>query len=362
MKSIRHGVFKTAVSSLLAGLVYGREAKAVGAPHKLFDSGEGFGALKNLATLTDASVARRGGRWCLFLAGMDRTTRSIRLFTATLPEGAELDDPRWSIATQSDDPSLAQALADPPTARNWDGTGRHCPAYAQGWDPTAARGKGDWRERIYYAGSDNKTYQGPYAIGCLEWDGTAWRRLGDGPVFSPSEAWENGSVFEPNVVYAGGKWRLWYCFGPSKTWRFGIGYAESVDGKTNWTGRQICFPETTNLFDFAVAVAGDHFEAVFARNPWARLGARKQGLFWTATKGLSGASAADWTAKKVRLLRPVGGEAWYRNGIWKPTFHRSDADPTRLHVFFDGSYPSGLTPPQRPYHLTLGRIDCRVDG
>lgn len=328
---------------------------------KVFDSGDGFGAIKNLATLTDASVARIGDQWWLFLAGMDRTSRTIRLFSATLPPGAPLSDLHWSITTKNGDPATAQALIENPPAENWDATGLHCPAYVKGWDPTADGGKGAARERIYYAGSNNKTFQGPYAISYLERNGEKWTHPGGAPVFPATEEWESGSVFEPNLLYAGGKWRLWYCFGPSKNWRFGIGYAESADGKTNWSKHQIFLSEQHDAFDFAVVQRGDQYDAIVAHNPWAPESGDRHGLFFRqATK--QSQLPGDWSGTEIPLLKPDPNVPWYRNGAWKPTFQWSDSDPNVFYLFFDGSYPSGLPLPQRPVHFTLGRIECRISG
>ncbi|HVI80955.1 MAG TPA: hypothetical protein VM715_22955, partial [Candidatus Acidoferrum sp.] len=70
------------------------------------------------------------------------------------------------------------------------------------------RARGVWVERIYYAGGAEQVW-GPYTIGYLEWDGTGWVDQ-HRPVFNPEEEWEHGSVYEPNLVYADGKWKMWY--------------------------------------------------------------------------------------------------------------------------------------------------------
>jgi hypothetical protein len=48
---------------------------------------------------------------------------------------------------------------------------------------------------------------GPYVIAFLEGDGSRWA---DEPVpaFRPAQGWEQGSVFEPNLIYFNGKWRM----------------------------------------------------------------------------------------------------------------------------------------------------------
>lgn len=330
-------------------------APRLSGPTKLFDSDAGFGAITNLATLTDASVARRGDQWWLFLAGMDRTTRTIRLFSARAPAGAPLESAPWAIVTKPGEPSIAQPLVEGPTAGSWDGTGLHCPCYVRGLDPSAPAANAGWKERIYYAGSNNRTFLGPYSIGYVEWNGETWVPAQPGPVFAATERWECGSVCEPNLVYDAGKWRMWYAFGPTPKGRFGIGYAESRDGRTDWSRHQVCFAEAENIFDFNVVVVGDHLEAIAARNPWAPPDhGPKPGLFWTRTTDPHN-GPGEWLRSWVPLLHRDEGSDWTRNGIWKPSFQRSEADPSHVIVFFDASYPSGLTPPQRPFHLATGR-------
>lgn len=53
-----------------------------------------------------------------------------------------------------------------------------------------------------------------------------------GPVLTATQPWEQQEVQEPSVVYAGGRYRMWYT-GANEA-RCMIGYAESTDGLT-WT-------------------------------------------------------------------------------------------------------------------------------
>jgi len=48
---------------------------------------------------------------------------------------------------------------------------------------------------------------GPYTIGFLEWDEEQWQDQPE-PAFGASEDWENGGVYEPNLVYHDGKWKM----------------------------------------------------------------------------------------------------------------------------------------------------------
>jgi predicted GH43/DUF377 family glycosyl hydrolase len=66
-------------------------------------------------------------------------------------------------------------------------------------------------ERIYYAGAAENLW-GPYRIGFLEWEGEKWVDQMQ-PGFAPGEEWEHGSVYEPNLIYHDGKWKMWYIAG-----------------------------------------------------------------------------------------------------------------------------------------------------
>ena len=124
-----------------------------------------------------------------------------------------------------------EPLAGHSMSSSWDGNGgRHCPSYVKGWDPV----KGDWIERLYYAGSAENLW-GPYTIGFLEWDGERWVDQ-PGPAFTANEAWEHGSVYEPNLIYHDGKWKMWYVAGANQDDYLVHGYAESADGVTGWSG------------------------------------------------------------------------------------------------------------------------------
>ena len=115
----------------------------------------------------------------------------------------------------------------PDLSRPWDGNGgRHCPSYVKGWDPS----KDEWVERIYYAGAAENLW-GPYTIGFLEWDGETWIDQPE-PVFTANEEWEHGSVYEPNLIYHDGKWKMWYVAGSNHEDYLVQGYAESEDGST----------------------------------------------------------------------------------------------------------------------------------
>ena len=65
----------------------------LGLETKVFDPADGFAPLTNVIELTDSTLARRGDRWWMFLAGEAVGHEGIRLFSASLPAGAPLAAP-----------------------------------------------------------------------------------------------------------------------------------------------------------------------------------------------------------------------------------------------------------------------------
>lgn len=326
-----------------------------GTKTKLFDPKDGFGAINNIRAFTDPTIFKRGNQWWMVAGGFDIRRRAILLLSASLPPGAPLAASGWKITTAPDDPTTALELVPPSSNESWDGPGgMHCPAYVRGWDPTANAGTGDWSERIYYAGA-SASFAGPYSIGYLEWDGSHWNRHGDSPVFTPTESWEAPNVAEPNVIYYDGKWRMWYLAGPDKANRFLQAYAESADGTADWKKR-IYLPGEQNVFDNVVIAANGRFECVFAKGSLAsaNLGP-EDGLFWQWADHPY-AEAESWS-KPVQILSPLDARAdWHAAGVWKPSFHYSETDPTRAFIFFDGGYLSTGSYPV----FTLGCIQCQL--
>ena len=166
----------------------------------------------------------------------------------------------WLEAHSWHDGGVGAPVSGRQRSRAWDSNGgRHCPSYARGWDPT----EGKWVERIYYAGAADNLW-GPYTIGYLEWDGEMWVDQPE-PAFTANEDWEHGSVYEPNLIYQDGKWRMWYVAGSNQEDYLIQGYAESDDGRTGWSEHVVCAPPEMKMFDFCVRQRGTGFDALFAR-------------------------------------------------------------------------------------------------
>jgi hypothetical protein len=227
---------------------------------KIFDPADGFGPVADLAEITDATITKRGDQWWLYAAGQMTGRTETELFSASLLPGQPLGAKGWRLSTQADHPTSIAPLASHNLSGAWDGKGgRHCPCYTRGWDPRA----GKWVERIYYAGGAQNLW-GPYTIGCLEWNGERWADEPE-PVFAAEEAWEHGSVYEPNLIYADGLWKMWYVAGSNQEDYIVQGYAESADGRTGWSERRIFAAAEAKMFDFCVAKTKWGYEAIFAK-------------------------------------------------------------------------------------------------
>jgi hypothetical protein len=309
---------------------------------KIFDARDPSAAAYG-SDLLDASVVRREEGWWMVLAGQPGGYGATDLFSASLPQGASLSHPGWK-PTRNAAGELAP-LSGRDASAPWDGKGgRHCPSYVKGWDP----GKGAWVERIYYAGSAENLW-GPYAIGFLEWDGQQWRDQPE-PAFLAEESWEHGSVFEPNLVYHDGQWKMWYVAGSNHEDYLVHGYAESSDGRSNWSQHVVFAAPEMKMFDFCVRERGSGFDAIFAR-VWMGQGEMpsETGLWWCACERPSG-SLSDWS-KPVQIM--TAEDRGWHSGPWKPSFQAENENGRSWFVFFDGLYRTS-DPGPFPFVFTLG--------
>ena len=317
---------------------------------KVFDPADGFGNVSDLREICDVTLALRDRQWWLFAAGQRAGSTSTQLYSAFLPSGAPLSADGWQIATRSDDPASASELAENIRSAPWDRNGgRHCPSWVRGFDPRSGR----WVERIYYAGAADHVW-GPYTIGYLEWNGDRWIDLPE-PVFTAAEPWEHGSVFEPNVIYADGRWRMWYVAGSNYENYLVHGHADSADGATEWSEHRIFAPEEMKMFDFAVTAAADGYEAVFSRVGLAPEVSASNGLWWCRADFPS-ANLADWS-EPVQMM--TASDRGWHSGPWKPCLRLDDRLAGRRIVFFNGNYKIDAPGPF-PYVFTAGCLE--IDG
>lgn len=315
---------------------------------KIFDPADRFAPLVDPWVVTDSTVVRRNDRWWMYLAGKVGGREGIQLFSASLPDGAPLAAAGWTLTPDPGDPTRVAMLAPQAASAPWDlKGGRHCPSYVKGWDPDRRA----WVERIYYAGGADAVW-GPYTIGYLEWDGRAWREQPE-PVFTATEAWQHGSVYEPNLVYVDGLWRMWFAAGSNQEDYIVQGYSESADGRTNWTPPRIVCPAEQKVFDFCVYPGPQGFEAVFSR-VWLAGGhpPADTGLWWCQAAEPS-PRLEDWS-RPVQIL--TAEDRGWHSGPWKPSACYGEADPRRLFVFFDGAYSRNDGSPF-PFVFTLGCLE-----
>ncbi len=315
---------------------------------KIFDPRDPSTASEG-SELLDASVVQRGEQWCMYLAGQAHGFGATDLYAAYLPPGAPLSATGWRPKRGS--AGELSPLAGRSRSRAWDGDGgRHCPSYVKGWDVH----KRAWVERIYYAGAAERLW-GPYNIGFLEWDGERWQDQPE-PAFSPNEDWEHGSVYEPNLVYHEGKWRMWYVAGSNQENYLVQGYAESEDGRTGWSKHTVFAPAEMRMFDFCVRPRAGGFDAIFAR-VW--LGGDRPpaqtGLWWSRAATPSG-RLTEWS-QPVQIM--TAEDLGWHAGPWKPTFQFLDQAGGRALVFFNGSYRTS-DPGPFPFAFTLGCADMKL--
>jgi hypothetical protein len=315
---------------------------------KIFDPAEGFAPLTDAVILTDASVVERDNRWWMYLAGRALNRPSIELFSASLPEGALLSATGWKLTSQNADHTKIADLAGHESSKSWDlQGGRHCPSYVRGFDPK----RKTWVERIYYAGGASNVW-GPYTIGYLEWDGSKWIDQ-PAPVFTANEEWEHGSVYEPNLIYRDGMWRMWYVAGSNQEDYIVQGYAESADGRSGWSKHKVFFGPEEKVFDFCVSETRNGYEAVFSRVMLGKqLPAAPAGLWWCEAKTPS-SNMSDWS-KPVQIM--TAEDRGWHSGPWKPSLRYGDGDAKKMFVFFDGLYPKPNAGPF-PYVFTLGCLE-----
>ncbi len=320
---------------------------------KIFDPQDGFFPLDDPGSVTDCTITKRDGKWWMYLAGTVKGKPGIHLFSASLPDGAPLSSTGWTLTPDPTSPTKIGLLAGYESSASWDlKGGRHCPSYVRGWNPDRQQ----WVERIYYAGGAEQVW-GPYTIGYLEWDGNRWV---DQPssVFLPEESWEHNSVYEPNLIYADGKWKMWYVAGSNQEDYLVHGFSESVDGRTNWTKHKIFAPPEIKLFDFSVIPSKAGYEAVFSRVWLAPSATSPETGLWHCRCDHPADELSQWN-EPVQIMN-AEDHGWH-TGPWKPSIHYSETDSNRLLVFFDGIYRKN-EPGPFPFAFTLGCLELEWLG
>ena len=300
------------------------------------------------AELLDPSVVKRGDQWWMVLAGQAHGFGPPQLFSASLSAGAPVSASGWALARTAAGEAAPLLPESRPGA--WDGDGgRHCPSNVKGWDPHTAR----WVERIYYAGA-REHIGGPYTIGYAEWDGAQWVEV-DNPVFRAIEDWEHGSVYEPNLIYHDGKWKMWYVAGANRDDYLVHGYAESADGR-EW-GRHIVFaPAEMKMFDFCVRPREQEFVAAYSRVWVAKSHPAAETGLWLCRCDSPSGVLAEWS-EPVQIMT-AEDRGWHA-GPFKPSLAFDEEDPQHAFIFFGGMYRTS-DPGPFPFVFTTGCLEMDV--
>lgn len=341
-------------------------------PKALFGMLDGYRPITNLLGAGDPNVHRIDDRWWMFFGGFQRDFRN-NLFSATLPPGARLDDgAEWRITTDSSAPHRALPLVPQPPKGTWDHHGLHEPCYVRG-----VGADGLPRERVYYTGRRSRRVQGndaPFAIGLLERTGDGWRRHPDPVVEGDAR---NPSALGPKVVYADGRWRMWFRATPGEPAKgerpvSAIHYTESRDGIDGWTEPRVFHPASAG-FSHAYVRRGDgRCEMLLSTSPnlYGETHYPEQGL-WLSVSDTPSGDVDDWSVPRP-LLRASEGPTWLRNGFFGSSLCAED-DHTR-HVYFTGVNESRSwavlalerlaalrrPPVPAPFHFTIGHF--RITG
>jgi hypothetical protein len=206
-------------------------------------------------------------------------------------------------------------------------------------------------ERIYYAGAAENLW-GPYTIGFLQWNGEEWVDQAD-PAFVAEEEWEHRSVYEPNLIYHEDRWKMWFVAGSNHENYLVHGYAQSRDGRTDWSKHEMFAPPEMKMFDFCVRQGNDGFDAVFSR-VWMGKDAppAETGLWWCRAENPS-KKFSEWGAPIQ--IQTAEDRGWH-SGPWKPSFQFDGPTGTRAFIFFDGAYRTD-DPGPFPFAFTVGRLE-----
>lgn len=300
--------------------------------HVLWDMVEGP-MPRGLLGVGDPDVHRIHDQWTMFLGGFATQFRN-RLYRATLPQGSDLTSRAWDFDT--DRRGRVAALVPDPPRGSWDAGGMHTPSYV----PAV----GENGERIYYTGRSTSKHYGPksrYAIGLLERQNGEWVRR-DSPVIVGDD--HRSSVLEPFVVYADGRYRMWYLanpheIGPGEQPDYELRCTQSEDGRTGWTPPVVFADTSEGFFDNAVVRRGDEWVMLLARgsNLHGTPDFPAQGLWWMTARHPS-ADRSDWsTPKRLLDTDAPGTPEWFGHGTYGPALAFEGSTSTRATVFFTGT-------------------------
>ena len=210
--------------------------------------------------ITDSTVAKRGDRWWMYLAGEVNGHDGIQLFSASLPAGAPLAATGWTLTPDPTIPTRIALLAGHESSAAWDLKGDAtvrlmCRAGIRSAKPGSS-------ESIMPAAPPISGDRTRSAI----WNGTAINGLTElNPYSSRTKTGSMAACMSPILIYADGKWKMWYVAGSNLEDYLVQGFAESADGRSEWSKHKIFISAEEKVFDFCVIKKDKWYEAVFSR-------------------------------------------------------------------------------------------------
>lgn len=326
-------------------------------PHvnHLFDSAVGFGVVTNLFAAGDPDVRLLNDQWVMYLGAA--YGEGVNLFTARLPVGAPLTSDAWSFDVEPKDPTRAKPLLPLPGEGAFD-EWRHTPCHVVGRAP----GTDGEVARLYYtgtAGSDDIAER-RMAIGVMERRDGRWVPR-PGPIVVGDD--DRPNVLEPKVMYADGRWRMWYQAthheaAPGELPDTEIRYVESSDGLTDWSDSQVVFEDRFDAAPTPLPENRYHLLVAAAPNMWGFVeGLPPQGL-WSHTAEQPAGQRAQWSRTPRQLLDAAAGPNWYRRGVYGPCAVVAPGVPGGdvLHVFFTGMAET------EEFRMSVGRFEVALDA
>ena len=160
-------------------------------------------------------------------------------------------------------------------------------------------------------------------------------------------------MYEPNLIYHDGKWKMWYVAGSNHENYLIHGYAESENGRTDWSEHQVFAEPELKVFDFCVRQRGSEFHSIFAR-VWVGGDSppRDTGLWWCRAPQ-PWSRLSEWS-QPVQIM--TADDRGWHSGAWKPSFEFDGDTGERAFLFFDGLYRTS-DPGPFPFAFTLGCVN-----
>jgi hypothetical protein len=147
---------------------------------------------------------------------------------------------------------------------------------------------------------------------------------------------------------------MWYVAGSNLEDYLVQGYAESADGRTNWTKHKIFIAANEKVFDFCVIQGQKNYEAVFSRVWLGKTQAPPSTGPWWCECPKPPSNYDDWSEpRQIMTARECG---WH-SGPWKPSVRYGERDPKQMFVFFDGGYTKVNEPGGFPFAFTQGCLE-----